>query len=75
MNAKEVFFSSQLISDVFRLQLFDPLDEVGLLEAAVAGLVPLVQDLLQVADFQLLQIDRLDINGFVCKNISFLKTA
>ena len=65
MNAKEVFFSSQLISDVFRLQLFDPLDEVGLLEAAVAGLVPLVQDLLQVPDLQHLQVDRLDVDGFV----------
>ena len=65
MNAKQVFFSSQLISDVFRLQLFDPLDEVGLLEAAVAGLVPLVQDLLQVPDLQLLQVDRLDVDGFV----------
>ena len=66
---------SKFVSDIFRLQLFYPFDEVCFFEATVARLVPLVQDLLQVADFQLLQIDRLDINGFVCKNISFLKTA
>ncbi len=55
-------------------ELFYPLDEVGLLDAAVTGLVPLAQDLLQVADLQFLQVDGLQVDGFVCKiNDSIVK--
>ena len=68
LNSRIVFFRrkvSQFALDIFRLQLFDPLDEVVLLDAAVAHLVPVTQDLPQVADLQLFQVDSLDVDAFV----------
>jgi len=50
---------------VFGLDLFDPLDVVGLLQAAVASLLPIAQDLLQVADLELFQVHALEVNLLV----------
>lgn len=57
----------QLVPDVLGLELLDPLDEVALLEAAVAALVPVGEDLPEVADLQLLQVDVLQVDLLVCK--------
>ena len=59
---------SQLVPDVFGLDLLDPLDVVGLLQAAVASLLPIAQDLLQVADLQLFQVHALEVNLLVCEH-------
>lgn len=50
---------------VFWLQLLDPLDEVRLLEASVARLVPVVENLLQVSHFELLEVNRIEVDLFV----------
>ena len=44
----EVSASLQLVSNVLWFEFLDPLDEVALLQAAVAPLVPPAQDLTQV---------------------------
>lgn len=47
---------------MFGLQLLDPLDKVALLQAAVALLVPIVEDLLEVPHLQLLQVDGVQVD-------------
>ena len=49
------------------LDLLDPLDEVGFFQAAVADLLPVVEDLLQLLHLQLLQVDALEVDLFLCK--------
>lgn len=51
---------------VLRHELSDSADEVGLLGAALAGLAPLLQDLLQILHLQLLQVHRGQVQLFVC---------
>ena len=58
----------ELFSDVLGFELLDPLDEVSLLQAPVAGLVPVVEDLLQVSDLQFLQVHALQVDLLVWKN-------
>ena len=62
--------SSQLVPDVFGLDLLDPLDVVGLLQAPVASLLPIAQDLLEVADLELFQVHALEVNLLVCKKFN-----
>lgn len=50
---------------VFWFQLLDSLDEVRLLEAPVARLVPVVEDLFQVSHFKLLEVNRIKVDLFV----------
>lgn len=50
---------------VFWFQLLDSLDEVRLLEAPVARLVPIVENLLQVSYFKFLEVDRIKVDLFV----------
>ena len=57
---------------VFGHQLGDLSDEVGLLSAAFAGLIPLLQDLLQVLHLQLLQVHRGQVQLFVCRGVKGL---
>ena len=52
---------------MFGLDLLDPLDVVGLLQAAVASLFPVAQDLLQVAHLELFQVHALEVNLLVCE--------
>ena len=55
---------------MFGLDLLDPLDVVGLLQAAVASLLPIAQDLLQIADLELFQVHALEVNLLVCEQIN-----
>ena len=55
---------------MFGLDLLDPLDVVGLLQAAVASLLPIAQDLLKVTDLELFQVHALEVNLLVCEQIN-----
>lgn len=57
LNFSDFIQSSELLFDVLGLELLDALDKVALLQAAVAVLAPVIQDLLQALDSHLLQID------------------
>jgi hypothetical protein len=60
------FLDSQLaLALIFGFQLLYSLDEVWLLEASIAGLVPVAEDLLEVANLELLQIDCVEVDLFV----------
>ena len=65
MTNKGEFEVLEFVLDVFRLELLYPLDEVSLLDAPVAALVPVVEDLLEVAHLQLLQVDVLQVDLLV----------
>jgi len=60
----------QLAARVLGLQLLDTLDEVALLQATVTALVPVVEDFLQVAYLQLLQVHAVQIDLFLCNEQS-----
>jgi hypothetical protein len=56
---------SQLFPHVLGLEFLYPLDEVCLLNATVALLIPITQNLPQVTYLQFLQVDCFEINSLV----------
>ena len=50
---------------MFGFDLLDPLDVVSLFQTAVADLLPVAQDLLQLLHLQLFQVHILEVNLFL----------
>lgn len=55
---------------IFGLKLFYSLNKVRLLEASIAVLVPVAEDFLKIPNFELLQVDCVQINLLIYKEVS-----
>ena len=58
---------SQVFTYKLWFELFDALDEFRLLDATIAHLIPVGENLFQILHAQLLKVDSFKINRFLCK--------
>lgn len=54
------------------LEFLYPFDEISLFYTTVTRLVPIVQNFPKIADLQLLQIDRVEVDLFVVAQVAYL---